>query len=100
MEQKKLVSNGFQVVLFVAHYSCAPHLMAHTHCTGAGTAREQGTGKWVCNPSVPSPVSCPVPGLGVVCTVKGIIYHFIVPGLRTSPGAVVPDALPGVCSFC
>ena len=29
---------------------------------------------------VPGPIPSPVPGLGVVCAVKGIIYKPIVPG--------------------
>ena len=44
--------------------------MARAHCTGPGTGT--GTGKWVCNPLVLSPVACPVPSLSVVCKVKGV----------------------------
>ena len=51
-------------------------LMAPTHSMGLGTGMKTGpgTGKWVCNPLVPGPVPCPVSGIGVECTVKGMIY--------------------------
>ena len=58
--------------------------MAHSHCTGP----VPGTKKWVCNPLVPDPIPYPVPSLGVVCTVKGIIYKPIVLGPVPVPGPV------------
>ena len=47
-----------------------------------------GTGKWVCNPLVPSPMPCTITSHGVVCTVKGIIYKPIIPSPSPGPGPV------------
>ena len=53
--------------------------MAHRQYTRTGP----GKGKWV-----PNPIPCPVPGFGVVCTVKDILYKPIVPSPVPGPGPV------------
>ena len=68
------------------------NVMAYSHCTGPGTGAGTGMGKRVCNPLVPGPPPCPVPGIGVMFTVKGVLFKPIITGPSLSsipvPGAV------------